>query len=288
MISEKDIPQQWKQVLASLQDDLFADAIIAGGALRDIDNARNVTDVDIFVKDIGVLDVEYISSLISPICHQGHLDTIPFEVECVMDRARFLSGTLENLGDMCGKYVYGEDINDTSHDGILREVPFAFHKAMLESFIEKVFNIKIGSGVDMVMYQIITVNKDPISYVAEDFDFGFCKILYDGVSVLYDNEYLDDKKNKVFTFRISATRTSLWRSVQHHFTKLQMKYPDYPFQIKTFVERHVTELPKLTDDEFDLFSSHAKAAKFNKPVPPTKPVDATQKAIRVDSQGYIR
>ena len=45
-----NIPQRWRDALTALQDGGFPEAIIAGGALRDLDNGAPVKDVDIFVK----------------------------------------------------------------------------------------------------------------------------------------------------------------------------------------------------------------------------------------------
>jgi hypothetical protein len=52
MIDEYSIPQHWKDKLASVQR-YFPEAIIAGGALRDLDHGREIKDVDIFVLDRG-------------------------------------------------------------------------------------------------------------------------------------------------------------------------------------------------------------------------------------------
>lgn len=48
-----NIPQAWQDVLRSIQDAGFPEAIIAGGALRDLDHGVEIKDVDIFVKDRG-------------------------------------------------------------------------------------------------------------------------------------------------------------------------------------------------------------------------------------------
>ena len=45
---ENQIPNEWKEVLAKLQT-VFSEAIIGGGALRDLDYDKSVKDVDIFI-----------------------------------------------------------------------------------------------------------------------------------------------------------------------------------------------------------------------------------------------
>src|SRR5262245_52415439 len=44
------VPARWQEVLLSLRAGGFPEAVIAGGALRDLDNNRPVKDVDIFVR----------------------------------------------------------------------------------------------------------------------------------------------------------------------------------------------------------------------------------------------
>ena len=45
------IPQVWQDMLHRLHILGFPEAVIAGGALRDLDNGREIKDVDIFVQD---------------------------------------------------------------------------------------------------------------------------------------------------------------------------------------------------------------------------------------------
>lgn len=52
MISVSDIPEDWKFLLAGVQAFEPA-AVIAGGAIRDLDNARAVNDIDIFIPSGG-------------------------------------------------------------------------------------------------------------------------------------------------------------------------------------------------------------------------------------------
>ncbi len=52
MIDEHSIPAIWKDKLAAVQR-YFPEAIIAGGALRDLDHGREIKDVDIYVFERG-------------------------------------------------------------------------------------------------------------------------------------------------------------------------------------------------------------------------------------------
>jgi hypothetical protein len=45
-----NIPHVWRGVINALRNSGFPEAVIAGGALRDLDNGRPVKDVDIFLK----------------------------------------------------------------------------------------------------------------------------------------------------------------------------------------------------------------------------------------------
>jgi hypothetical protein len=50
-----NIPLRWIDALRQLHENGFPEAIIAGGALRDLDNDRPIKDVDIFVRNRGVM-----------------------------------------------------------------------------------------------------------------------------------------------------------------------------------------------------------------------------------------
>jgi hypothetical protein len=58
-----NIPQQWRDTLAAIHRAGYPEAIIAGGALRDLDNGAPVKDVDVFLRtqnnDLQNLDVEF-------------------------------------------------------------------------------------------------------------------------------------------------------------------------------------------------------------------------------------
>lgn len=48
-----NIPDEWNNILSMLHNNGFPEAIIAGGALRDLDNHRKIKDLDIFIVDRG-------------------------------------------------------------------------------------------------------------------------------------------------------------------------------------------------------------------------------------------
>lgn len=52
-----DVPEGWRQALLAVQK-FYPSAVIAGGALRDLDNGREVKDIDIFVHGCGADDLD--------------------------------------------------------------------------------------------------------------------------------------------------------------------------------------------------------------------------------------
>ncbi len=70
MITVQDIPQDWKDVLARVQG-AFPGAIIAGGALRDLDHGKPVKDVDIFIP-IDIIPQETLDGVIEDLGLQIH------------------------------------------------------------------------------------------------------------------------------------------------------------------------------------------------------------------------
>lgn len=50
------IPENWKALLAAVRE-ILPDAVIGGGCLRDLDNDREVKDIDIFTNGTGLRDL---------------------------------------------------------------------------------------------------------------------------------------------------------------------------------------------------------------------------------------
>lgn len=266
-ITASDLPQEWKDFLKVLQEDLFPDAIIAGGALRDTWHDKPVSDVDIFTSENGILDKEYIESLFKNFGNDG----VSIIVKETLDRDAILSGEVDRLGEMCTSYVENlEEGADSMDHEWAQSLIQSFHRAMIESWIGKVFEIIVRHKDDdtgeksETKYQIITVNKDPLVYVAEEFDFGLCKIVYDGNSVFWDNAFIHDSENEVMTVTMSLTKSSLWRTVSHHYRKLACKYRGWNLVISEFRERDMGSFPPIDEERVERFKEKIETTSGNR------------------------
>lgn len=142
------IPQEWIDTLKKVQE-VFPQAIIAGGALRDLQYNREVKDVDIFI----------------PI--QRTEDSWASEVNVLAAIQK-----IENMFDTV----------------VMPTIPVYF-KESTEDFIkagrllETVQNTSIGE----TKYEIII--GTPESCDIEKFDFSICQISFDGVNLRSTNAY---------------------------------------------------------------------------------------------------
>jgi hypothetical protein len=176
MITVSDIQASWSDALKAIQQ-LRPDAVIGGGCLRDLDNGREVKDVDIFV--FGTRD-DHLVDLHVELTNTG------YEV------ASIDPGNWYPVGD-------GNDV-----------VGF--------------FEMPWGGGPPL---QIIMVNH-PTANIVDRFDFGICKIAYDGAQLIVDEHYKQDKAVKEFRLRRSRTNDELAASV-HRYARPARKYEGWRF-----------------------------------------------------------
>lgn len=174
-----EIPQPWKDALAAVQA-VCPEAVIAGGCLRDLDNGREVKDIDIFVtgEKEGVL-----RGLHERMSSDG------FDAEEI---------------DTASMYPVGE-------------------RNEVVGFFEVRFD-----DLD-VPAQIIMVNWDTAK-ICDRFDFGICRIAFDGERLIRTGEYEADKHDEVFRLRRERDDIELVASI-HRFARLSRKYEGWPFAL---------------------------------------------------------
>ena len=225
------IPQEWKKFLATVQQ-FFPSAIIAGGALRDLITEKPIKDVDIFIHD-------------------------PELQSDIRD-----SGLLEKLADALGIMLIGED-EKTDRDFIRIDNDFKAIKAgfaeeviqaggidseyldsdcdrsVYEAFMNYIVTIKYNS----VLYQLILIETEPKSYVYNDFDFGICKVFFDGNKLTPTEEFWYDLEHRQITF---AGKFSVGQAIHTLFTHREniiKKYPGWKVVIDDLRKREPHEMP---------------------------------------------
>lgn len=174
-----NIPEPWNAALAAVKR-IAPEAVIAGGALRDLDNGREVKDIDIFVR--------------------GTTEPALARLRNAVVRAGFDAEEI----DPSKMYPVGDGQDVVGH-----------------------FDAEFP-GCD-VPVQIIMVNHDCAPEVlVTRFDYGICRIVYDGETLLRAPEYLSDQAAEVFKLRRQRTDQELVASV-HRFARLRQKYDGWRF-----------------------------------------------------------
>ncbi len=177
--TDAGIPARWLSALRAVQTK-FPEAVIAGGALRDLANGRDVKDVDIWIKTRG----EETKSLLEAALDCPVIDIADLSVESQ-------PATEGELDD-----VFNVDFPVTPA------------------------SVRLTNPGELIMpddapIQIIAVNFDvTMDSVIERFDFGICKAATDGrVSVLHPS-FLADVERKTFTFlATNRSETQMDRSL---------------------------------------------------------------------------
>jgi len=121
MITEKDIPNAYRYVLAHVRN-RFPGAIIAGGALRDLDCGLSPKDVDIFIPIDNKPDIQDLSDYFNLEPH-----TINAEKANQVDRTIYAIYHINHAGiefelifgtpDACDIYTFDINICQIQYDG---------------------------------------------------------------------------------------------------------------------------------------------------------------------------
>ena len=176
------VPQFWADALTSIRavHPMLESAVIAGGALRDLDNGREIRDIDIFVRGEGEKDLFA--------CRERLLEA-GFEV---------------GYYDPDKLYPVGENNEVVGY--------FDVHVEAVEQ-----------------PFQLIVVKWDTAKIV-DRFDFGICKIAFDGRDLVVHPDYTEDKAAQQFRICRERDRSQLEASV-HRYARLAQKYPGWPFRL---------------------------------------------------------
>lgn len=167
------------------------EAIIAGGAIRDTFHDKEITDVDIFVQGNDTKRKMVDASYKSEAWMKYWFKTF----KCSLDK----NDDVVYLG---GSYTFN----------------------ILQQNIQAVWQILTAGK----KYQIILLNKDPITYVKENFDFGICKAYCDGQKIHFTNEFMHDTLHHTITlYRENLTDEQIDYALGDHIARIQKKFPGW-------------------------------------------------------------
>lgn len=210
----KLIPAEWLQVLKAFQLNGSNEAVIAGGALRDLFNAREIKDVDIFLRSQGSekKNRKYLEAVFAASGVQVHDQQIRYS---------------DGYGSISRPEKFPKPASTRG----------AFNDAAVkrERYLE---SWKIIAGPQQTEYNVIFVDdtldkkltKDVNKFDAKSifvgalldaFDTGLSQIATDGTEVVSTQAYKDDVRLK----RISLLRPN--ESSNDHLKRVVKKYPDF-------------------------------------------------------------
>ncbi len=208
------IPEHWHEMLRRMQEDGFPEAIIAGGALRDLDHNVSAKDVDIFVR--------------KP-------DNVEGSIKAMVEKAVELP-----VAKVVIDFEDGTGVGDDTETYDLHEMGcYAIYQFQ---FGGTIFEIIVIAGAD----------KHFAKWVIDDFDIGLCCAYYTGHASIDVNEadvviegpvfteaYERDRVMKTLTILKAPTDKALART-RKRSERLLVKYPGYKV-VEGWYSNEVTE-----------------------------------------------
>jgi len=193
----REIPVEWKRVLQGVQDIGAEEAVIVGGALRDLFNKRAIKDVDIFLKSRGGTEAN--KRLLREAFSAAMVD--------------LKEGALENAPEK------------------ISPPPEAPADSMVQLRIES-WTLEAKNSGTVFNFIFVENNipggKDEFTQrMIDRSDLGLCKIAYNGVNaggeetLIVSDDYKKDAQNKTITL-LRQENTS-----KDHLQRIVKKYPDW-------------------------------------------------------------
>lgn len=198
------IPTYWGEVLAALAKAGAPEAVIAGGAVRDLYHGRTCGSVDVFIK----------GPFMSKSFMKKFIEALPrmLEPQYVKNGQVSFKKIPKRLGAMStDHYVIGDPLDRTETWCIIdRASGMQFHIIMLGS--------ELGSGLRSDHKNGTTSG---ITALLDRFDIGLCQIAYDGKKIITTAGYRDDAKFKTLTVHKPMYTT------MEHIAAVVGKYPQF-------------------------------------------------------------
>lgn len=198
------IPSYWREFLDALAKAGAPEAVIAGGAVRDIYNGRHVSNVDVFIK----------GPFMAKSFMKKFVEALPRKLtpQYVKDSQTPFKKIPKRLGAMAAdRYLIGDPLDRTDTWRVIDQASgMEFHIVMLGS--------ELGSGLRNDHKNGTTTG---ITALLDRFDIGLCQIAFDGKKVVATGGYRDDAKFKTLTVHKPMYTT------MEHVAAVVAKYPQF-------------------------------------------------------------
>ncbi len=208
------VPEEWKRIVKSVQAAGADEAVIAGGALRDFFNDREIKDVDIFLRSRGGKK------------KNRKLIEAAFAAAGIDIREQVVSYEVYG-GQVMGKFPAPQTRRDEiSADGMKRSIEKESWKIIAGPAKTEYNFIFIEDSLDRKLAAEGTAREQRSLFTGallDGFDIGLCQIACDGDQVVMTGAYRDDVKHKRFSL-LRPNETS-----GDHLQRVANKYKDWEF-----------------------------------------------------------
>jgi len=208
------LPKEWRQILHTMQQTGAPEALIGGGALRDLFNKRAIKDVDIFLQSRGNEN----------------------------KNRKFIRQAFQKAGVNIEKQVvargmYGGDVREELPDP--KKSVFQQHLGSGYRTIRVASNSEawtVIAGKEKTEYNIVFIDGplgkmlkaavekpggSSAAVMIKAFDLGLCQIGFDGAHIVTTEAYQEDVRGKKITLHVDNGTS------QQHIARVVKKYPDW-------------------------------------------------------------
>lgn len=216
------IPQEWITVLKAFHEQGAPEALIAGGALRDLCNGREVKDVDIFLAD------RFLSKrLLKRVFASANLainDQIVFDSDDgygawkQMTHAHGAAEAFNTVTQVLRRDEYGAIFEDKK---IAKGAEAWVIVAGPAKTSYNIVFIKGALGKQMRQAASMLMQKNAARLLMARFDLGLCQISYDGRAIYTLKAFGNDVRNKTMTL-VRPNHAS-----KEHLERVMKKYSDF-------------------------------------------------------------
>lgn len=212
----QNVPREWRQVLDSFQKQGAPEAVIAGGALRDLFNKRAIKDVDIFMQTRG-----------SERKNRKFLAKV-FEAANIPVQRQMVSMGYSHVAEAFPGPNKGTLVSRISNGyGVIRAASHTEAWTVIAGPDKTEYNIVFVDGpLGNAIKRAATENSDggkrkSAALMIGHFDLGLCQIAFDGTHLHTTDAYRRDVLEKRITL-IKENGASA-----QHLTRIMEKYNDH-------------------------------------------------------------
>jgi len=212
------LPREWRQLLQNMQANGAPEAIIAGGALRDLFNERAIKDVDIFLQNRG-----------SEKKNRKFLEKV-FAAASLPVHKQIISGGYDSIATAFPDPSHGTFVQRVSRGyATIRAASNSEAWTVIAGPQKTEYNVifidgPLGESMKKagMLHEIPDeVHESPAQTMIRHFDFGLCQIGFDGGDLHMTDAYQKDIENKTITLQ-KQNGTSA-----QHLQRIVKKYPDF-------------------------------------------------------------